>query len=155
MLRFGLRLVVKRYRGGRKCEYPGHLGKGNRSRPHKVGSSMVSIETMGMTRMDKTVKVLRYIPIANENYGFADAETTLNFDRMWKRPSRPHISAMGICCYWLGRWASRYTARWRCAYSEILMCEQYIPIANEAPTYRGPERLPEIFNCEQYKFEQR
>ena len=59
---------------------------------------MVSIETMGMTRMDKTVKVLRYIPIANENYGFADAETTLNFDRMWKRPSRPHISAMGICC---------------------------------------------------------
>jgi|GEM_PF-5718575 len=41
------------------------------------------------------------IPIANGNYGFADAEKTLNFDRMRKRPSRPHISAMGICCYFV------------------------------------------------------
>ena len=36
-----------------------------------------------------------YIPIANENCGFADAETTLNFDRMWKRPSRPRCFCDG------------------------------------------------------------
>jgi len=31
----------------------------------------------------------QYIPIANENYGFADTEQVANFDRMWKRPDRP------------------------------------------------------------------
>jgi len=36
------------------------------------------------------------------------------------------LSAMGIRCYWRGHPASRYTARWGCAYSENLKCEQYI-----------------------------
>jgi len=36
------------------------------------------------------------IPIANENYGFfSDAGKVSNFDRMWKRPSRPHIICDG------------------------------------------------------------
>jgi len=44
------------------------------------------------------------------------------------------LFAMGICC-WRGHPASRYTARWRCAYPEILRCEQYKRFPMKRPIY--------------------
>ena len=50
---------------------------------------------------------------------------------------------MGICCYWRGRSASRYTARGRYACSGIFIWEQYISgtYAEKFPGYKiSPDR---------------